>query len=293
MKRALIVAPLVLAAIVAGLAVWCAGQAARFPIAALATHAPRRTAMMLERERQAAEHGSRLHIDQRWIPLERVSPLLWRAILVAEDDAFFEHAGLDWREIRASAQRDLQRRRVVRGGSTVTQQLARNLFLGDARTPTRKLTEAFLAVRLERTLTKRRILELYVNLIEWGDGVFGAEAAAQRYFHVSASQLGPRQAVLLAAVIINPRRYSALAPAKRIQRRAKLIAGRLHRRGYLDDAQYQLALGVPPPAPQPTGLFGWLRFPWSPKPKPAAPADTGAAPATDTVPSDSTSGAAP
>src|SRR5207244_7739094 len=118
-------------------------------------------------------HDRTLRIDQRWVPYGRISPLLRRAVLVAEDDAFFQHGGLDWNEINASMRRDLEQRHVVRGGSTITQQLARNLFLGDQRTIVRKLTEAFLAVRLERELGKRRIFELYLNLIEWGDGVYG------------------------------------------------------------------------------------------------------------------------
>src|SRR6185295_11983476 len=116
---------------------------------------------MRERERQAAERGEPYRIDQRWVPYSRISPLLRRAILVAEDDAFFVHGGLDWNEIQASARVNLEKHRVVRGGSTITQQLAKNLFLGDSRTVTRKLEEAFLAMRLERALGKRRIFELY------------------------------------------------------------------------------------------------------------------------------------
>ena len=223
-------------------------QAQLVPVAALSRGAPRRTAMMQQRAREAARDGRRYAVDVRWVPYERVSPLLRRAILVAEDDAFYAHGGLDWSEIRESARRNLERGRIVRGGSTITQQLARNLFLGDSRTLTRKLTEAFLAVRLERALSKRRIFELYLNLIEWGDGIYGAEAAAQRYFGVPASNLGVRQAILLSAVIINPRRYSVLSPARRIERRVKLIAGRLRRRGFLDEGQYAEALGLPPVA---------------------------------------------
>src|SRR5580765_7092298 len=207
---------------------------------------PRRTALMLEREREAAAKGRPFSIDLRPIPYDNVSPWLRRAVLVAEDDAFYVHGGLDWNEIRASARRNLEAGRVVRGGSTITQQLAKNVFLGDARTPVRKITEVFLAFRLERALSKRRIFELYLNLIEWGDGIFGAEAAAQRLFGVPSSELTPRQAVLLASVIINPRRYSPVEPGRRIERRAQLIAARLRRRGALDDDQYRAACGLPP-----------------------------------------------
>src|SRR5437899_1679301 len=211
-------------------------EVATVDVSSLARRAPRRTALMREREREASEAGHVLRLDQRWVSYDRVSPLLRRAVLVAEDDAFYSHDGLDWNEIRAAAQTNIEAGRVVRGGSTVTQQLARNLFLGDERSLTRKLKEMFLAVRIEHTLPKRRIFELYLNEIEWGDAIFGIEAAANRYFGVSAASLNPRQAVLLAAVIINPRRFSPLHPSMRIERRAHMIADRLHRRGVLDDA---------------------------------------------------------
>jgi monofunctional biosynthetic peptidoglycan transglycosylase len=231
------------------LVVLSAVHAGLYDVDRLAREAPRRTALMRARAAAARRAGRAWRPRQTWVAYERVSPLLRRAVLTAEDAAFYRHGGLDWNEIRAAARRDLEERRVVRGGSTITQQLARNLYLGDRRTPTRKLTEVFLALRMERALSKRRIFELYLNLIEWGDGVFGAEAAARHYFGVSAAELSPRQATLLAAVIINPRRYSVLAPSRRIERRVRMIAGRMHRRGALDDAQYAQALGLPPPAP--------------------------------------------
>ena len=239
---------LLLAALVVGLAAlaaWCWTDAQRFPIGALARSAPRSTAMMRQRAAEASRSGRSLQIDQRWIPYDRISPLLRHAVLVAEDDAFFEHGGFDWNEINASMKANLEKHKVVRGGSTITQQLARNLFLGDGRNPARKLTEAFIAMRLERTLGKRRIFELYLNLIEWGDGVFGIEAAARHDFRVSAAGLNARQAVLLAAVIINPRRFSVSSPTSRIQRRARIIASRLRRRGLLPGAEYELAIDAP------------------------------------------------
>ena len=229
----------------AGLVAWSWIDAQRYPVGSLARGVPARTALMRQRATEAERSQRPFRVDQRWVSYDRVSPLLRRAVLVAEDDAFFEHGGLDWNEINASMKANLEQHKVVRGGSTITQQLARNLFLGDRRTPTRKLTEAFLAMRLERSLGKRRIFELYLNLIEWGDGVFGIEAAARHYFHVPAAALDPRQAVLLAAVIINPRRFSVLDPPRRIQRRARIIASRLRRRGALDIAQYEHAIGAP------------------------------------------------
>jgi len=217
-------------------------EAGTYPVGELATRVPERTAMMRDR-------GLRLHagVDRRWLPYERISPLLRRAVLIAEDDAFFSHDGFDWNEIRSAARENLEAGRIVRGGSTITQQLARNLYLGDARTLTRKLEEAFVAVRLERALTKRRIFELYLNLIEWGDGIYGAGAAARRYFGVSAEDLNARQALLLACVIINPRRFSPLDPPPRIEKRVRTIAGRMLRRGQLSAAEYRLAVGEPAP----------------------------------------------
>jgi monofunctional biosynthetic peptidoglycan transglycosylase len=245
------------------LAAWGWTRAAIYPVGTLARAAPRRTALMQQRAREAAAHGRTASVDRRWVPYDRVSPLLRRAILVAEDDAFYEHGGLDWNEIRASARKNLEQRQVVRGGSTITQQLAKNVYLGDQRTLTRKVVEAFLAMRLEQTLTKRRIFELYLNLIEWGDGIYGAEAAARRYFGVSAANLDARQAILLAAVIINPRRFSVLHPSRRIERRVRLIAGRLRRRGFIDDTQYARATLAPPPElpPHPPGVFPWFPSP--------------------------------
>ena len=242
MKRFLLGAGIVAALVLLVLGAQAAIDASTYPVRQLATHIPVRTALMRER-------GELTPVDRRWVPYERISPLLRRAVLVAEDDAFFTHGGLDWNEIQASARRNLETGRVVRGGSTITQQLARNLYLGDARTVSRKLKEVFLALRIERALSKRRIFELYLNLIEWGDGIYGIEAAAQRYFGVPASDLTPREAVLLAAVIINPRRFSPLEPSRRIEHRVRVIAGRLKRRGDLDEVAYALAIGAPPPAP--------------------------------------------
>ncbi len=244
----------VLAAALLAMVGWAWLRASAADVAALRDNVPRRTAMMLRREAEARAAGRAPRTLQRWTSYGHIAPLLRRAVLVAEDDAFFQHGGLDWSEIQAAARQDLEKRRFTRGGSTITQQLAKNLWLGPERTPWRKLEEVFLALRLERTLSKRRIFELYLNLIEWGDGVYGIEAAARRWYGVSASELDARQAVRLAAVIINPRRYAPEAPSRRIERRSRLIATRLHRRGALDDTQYALAVGLPAPAPPAEGL---------------------------------------
>ncbi|MFI5370438.1 MAG: monofunctional biosynthetic peptidoglycan transglycosylase [Candidatus Eisenbacteria bacterium] len=246
MRRVLIAAGVLAALVVAGWAVVIAVAAGLPNPGDLATRAPDRTELMRERLREAAEHDRRLHIDRRWVPYERISADLRRAVLIAEDDAFFSHDGLDWDEIGESARANLRAGRVVRGGSTITQQLAKNLWLGDRRTLTRKLAEMILAYRLERALTKRRIFELYLNEIEWGDGVFGIEAAARHWFGTTAAALTPRQSAFLAAVIINPRRYSPVEPSHRIERRATIILVRMHQRGFLDDTRYREAMGLAP-----------------------------------------------
>ena len=255
-------------------------RAAGRDVSVLARTTPKRTALMQARIAEAARRGRTLAIRQRVVPYDRISPMLRRAVLVAEDDAFFSHGGLDWNELRASARRNWEAGRIVRGGSTITQQLAKNLWLSNARSPLRKIEEVLLAYRLERALTKRRIFELYLNVIEWGDGVFGAEAAARHYFGVSAAALDARQSVLLAAVIINPRRFSALDPPRRIERRARLIAGRLHRRGYLSDAEYRRAIAAPPEP-----WFGAVDSANAAGPEPSvAPSPGPEAPPADSVP---------
>ena len=217
----------------------------------LARRPPGRTAMMLERQREAHEQRRYYQESWHWVPLERISATLRRAVLVAEDDKFFTHDGLDWDEIRISAQRNLRAHRIVRGGSTITQQLAKNLWLGSSRTPWRKFEELILAMRLERELTKRRILELYLNTIEWGDGIYGADAAARYWFGEGAGSLDANQSIRLAAVIINPRVFSPATPSERIENRIKMIAERLRRRGAISEDQYRVTLGLPPEAEAP------------------------------------------
>ena len=226
-------------------------RVAPIDVRGLARRVPERTALMQQRAREARERG-RAHAESRyWVSLDRISPRLRGAVLVAEDARFFSHEGFDWNEIRESARRNFRARRVVRGGSTITQQLAKNLWLSTAQTPWRKFEEMILAVRLERSLSKRRILELYLNTIEWGDGIYGAEAAARHWFGVSAASLAADQAIRLAAVIINPRRYSPTELTPRIEDRIRIIAGRLRMRGAISDAEYRLAVGLPPEAPAP------------------------------------------
>jgi monofunctional biosynthetic peptidoglycan transglycosylase len=152
---------------------------------------------------------------------------LKRAVLIAEDDAFWQHEGVDVDQLQESLQLDWARGRMLRGGSTITQQLAKNLYLSPSKNPVRKLRELIIARRLEAELTKSRILELYLNVIEWGDGVYGAEAAARTYFHTSAASLSPAESAWLAAAIVNPRTMNPLHPNARLIRRQQLILRRM------------------------------------------------------------------
>ena len=179
------------------------------------------------REREAARAGKPIRHYQIWVPYSRISQNLKRAVLVAEDDAFWEHEGIDLEQLKISIQNDIGSGRAVRGGSTITQQLAKNLYLSPSRDPLRKLRELIIARRLEAALSKARIFEIYLNVIEWGDGIWGADAAARSYFGTSAASVGPDQAALLAGAIINPRVYSPAHPNGRLLRRQRIIRSRM------------------------------------------------------------------
>jgi monofunctional biosynthetic peptidoglycan transglycosylase len=225
----------------------------------LATTNPATTAFIERRVREAQRAGRPFTVRQRWVPYGRISADLKRAVLVAEDSAFWQHEGLDFEQIRESLEVNLERMEFVRGASTITQQLAKNLYLSPSKNPVRKLREVMITRRLEAALPKRRILELYLNLIEWGDGIFGAEAAARAYFGAPAASLGAEQSALLAGAIINPRLLDPGHPTPRLRRRQRMILGRM---GHV----------VPPPdaapvaAPEPAAPFPGT------VPAPAAPA---------------------
>jgi len=193
----------------------------------LRTTNPTSTAFIDLRMHEAAARGQTPRRLQRWTSYGQISQDLKRAVLVAEDDAFWQHEGIDFEQLQESVVLDWARGRFLRGGSTITQQLAKNLYLSPSKNPIRKLRELVIARRLEAELSKRRILELYLNVIEWGDGVYGAEAAAQRYFQMPASSLGPEESALLAASIVNPRLLSPAHPNARLRRRQQLILRRM------------------------------------------------------------------
>ena len=188
---------------------------------------PEKTAFMRLRESEARSNGKTPRTVQRWVSYDRIAPTLKRAVLVTEDAAFWDHDGVDLSEIKASMEINWMRGGFLRGGSTITQQLAKNLYLSPTRNPYRKIVELMIARKMEAELPKARIFELYLNLIEWGDGVWGAEAAARTYFGVSAAELSPSQAALLAGAIINPRVYSPARPNARLLSRQRLILGRM------------------------------------------------------------------
>lgn len=193
----------------------------------LATRNPTTTAFMELRAREAAREGRPLRREHVWVPYRRISHHLKRAVLVAEDSAFFDHEGLDVEQLRKAIEEDLQRGAAMRGASTITQQLAKNLYLSPSRNPLRKLSELIIARRLEAALPKARIFEIYLNVIEWGEGIWGAEAAARTYFRSGAATLSRDQAALLAGAIINPRVHSPGRPTERLRRRQRIILGRM------------------------------------------------------------------
>jgi monofunctional biosynthetic peptidoglycan transglycosylase len=228
----------------------------------LATSNPGTTAFIELRADQAHAQGRVPRREQRWVRYERISGNLKRAVLVAEDDAFWQHEGVDLDQIKESIEHDLERGRMVRGGSTITQQLAKNLYLSPSRNPIRKLRELVIARRLEAELTKRRILEIYLNVVEWGDGIYGAEAAARAYFRKPAAQLGPSESALLAGALVNPRVMMPGRPSPRLLRRQRLILARMG------------SVTPPPPTPAVAGTPAQVESPDPPDPAPLAPAPT-------------------
>lgn len=189
---------------------------------------PDTTAFMRSRLERLREEAPRARLVYRWVPYRSISPHLKRAVIAAEDATFVQHDGFDWEGIRKAYEKNMREGEVVAGGSTITQQLAKNLFLSGERTFWRKAQEAAITVMLELVMDKRRIFELYLNVIEWGDGVFGAEAAARHHFGVSAAQLGPEQAARLAAMIPSPRRYGPGQNTAYLQRRTQTLLARMN-----------------------------------------------------------------
>lgn len=190
-------------------------------------HNPGETAFMTVRAGQRQTDGKAGLSAHPWRSYGQINPALKRAVVASEDARFVAHAGFDWDGMHFALQRDLQRGRPVAGGSTITQQLAKNLFLSERRSFLRKAEEALITVMIESLWSKHRILEVYLNVIEWGDGVFGCEAAAQHYFGVGAGQLSVEQAARLAAMIPAPRFFDRHRGSRMLARRTATILARL------------------------------------------------------------------
>jgi monofunctional biosynthetic peptidoglycan transglycosylase len=200
-------------------------------IAVLKKKNPTKTAFMEYREAAWKKKGIKKKIRSTWVPLSRISTYAVKAIIIAEDDKFWSHEGFDFAAMQKALEKDIQKKKLQAGGSTISQQLAKNLYLSPAKDPIRKIKEAILTGRLERNLTKRRIIELYLNVAEWGDGIFGIEAAAQSHYGKPAAALTPREAAELAVVLPNPRRYNPSGNSRYVEYRAERIYSIMVRRG--------------------------------------------------------------
>jgi len=188
---------------------------------------PSSTAFMEAGLERLHEKNPDAELRYRWVDYPRISIHLKRAVIAAEDSKFIAHEGFDWEGMETAMQKNLKKGRIVAGGSTISQQLAKNLFLSASKNPFRKLQEAVITVMIEHIWSKRRILEVYLNVIEWGNGIYGAEAAARRYFKGSAAAIGPGQAAHLAAMIPNPRYYESHRSARGLLKRQGIIAARM------------------------------------------------------------------
>ncbi len=190
-------------------------------------HNPDSSAFMEDRLEILQEKNPDAELRHKWVPYSRISTHLKRAVIASEDAKFVDHEGFDWEGIQKAYEKNLKKGKIVAGGSTISQQLAKNLFLSTKRTPWRKLEEAAITLMLEQMMSKRRIFEIYLNVIEWGNGVFGAEAAARHYYKISAAGLGPEQAAKLAAMVPNPRYYDNHRGARGLVRKTGIILARM------------------------------------------------------------------
>jgi monofunctional biosynthetic peptidoglycan transglycosylase len=193
---------------------------------------PKKTSFMEYREKEWQRQGKKKRrIKQSWVPLSQISPYVVKAVLIAEDDKFWKHEGFDFEAMKKALEKDIKKGSFRAGGSTISQQLAKNLYLTPTRNPVRKLKEAVLTWRIEHSLSKRRIIELYLNVAEWGEGIFGVGVAAHHYYGKPASALGPMEAAKLATVLPNPRRWNPTGSSRYVESRAERIYQIMVRRG--------------------------------------------------------------
>jgi len=195
---------------------------------------PKKTSLMEYREEELRKKGKKTNIQKKWVSYSQISPYLVKAVLIAEDDKFWSHQGFDFDAMQKALKKDIKIKKFKFGGSTISQQLAKNLYLSPSRNPLRKLKEAVLTFRIERSLSKKRILELYLNVAEWGEGIFGIETASLHYYEKSASALNPEEAARLAVILPNPRRYRIDGSSQYVEKRAKIIYDIMIKRGIVE-----------------------------------------------------------
>ncbi|MCJ7507380.1 MAG: monofunctional biosynthetic peptidoglycan transglycosylase [candidate division Zixibacteria bacterium] len=199
---------------------------------------PKTTSLIQIRNKEHKKRGKKPVEYRVWVPYSQISPYLKKAILVGEDINFYRHSGIDLEEMKESLKINWKNKGFSRGASTITQQLAKNLYLSPSKNPFRKLREILIAFRLERSLSKRRIFELYLNLVEWGDGIYGCEAASRYYFGKSSSELSPDEAIRMATSLPFPRKYPPTSEKKRFEKRRKLILSRMIKYGFVTQEEY-------------------------------------------------------
>ena len=204
---------------------------------------PKTTALIDQRLRESRKSGKQLKVRQVWVAFDSIPTILKQAVRVAEDASFYEHEGIDYDELGKAIQKDIEQGKFARGASTITQQLAKNLFLSTTKSLRRKLEEYFIARRLETELSKNRIFDLYLNVIEFGPGVFGVEAAARQYFGKSVGQLSLEEVVRLTAVIPKPLTESPTGNSRWLNWRAGWILSTLRKTGHIGAAQYNEVIG--------------------------------------------------
>ncbi len=231
---------------------WVGWEWLTFPdVTSLRTEDPKTTAFMERRKRELRREGKDDALEYRFVPYGRISRNFRRAVLVSEDNAFYEHEGVDVEGMKDALRRNWEERRIAGGGSTITQQLAKNLYLSPSKNPFRKVKEYLIARAMEKHLSKKRILELYMNVVELGERVYGAEAAARHYFDEPAAALSAREAALLAAALPNPRAMNPADPNRRLLARQRIILSRMHRWGGLAETEV-LTQRKPVEAPAPS-----------------------------------------
>jgi len=212
-----------------------------FAVVRMKAQNPAETALMRQRSAEAQAAGKPYRATQKWISLSLIPKQVVDAVVVAEDGTFFTHGGVDWFEVRESLEKDIQERRAARGGSTITQQVAKNLFLSTSKDPVRKMKELAITFLLEQALTKDRILEIYLNIVEWGPGIFGIEAASEAYFGRHAEDLTLDQAARLAAVIPSPLRHRPDGDGAYVLRRRGIVLARMEARSMIPAVRFSTA----------------------------------------------------